>query len=542
MLTHALKAYSTIIRAVPSPLKPRRRIPTELGSAIKTLKLGVPQEEITGKAISAGLCTGAFLLILAFFNFDVSLPIIAIFLSATTVMFLLYFPVAVFRVKKARITSDSIAFLLSFTTHLRHANQETAYHRAIQGLSPEFKEPWLMLRLGEATSISEALVRLASRLRPYSHQLHSVFINAASEVQEAEPDYTALLKESLSALQVENSIELGRFAEKIRGAIAIVSFTPLMLYMTLPFASAFTGYSVDLAFLAASIGVIAISLTAFLYLLSHYPSAASFADLSKVEGLRSPSYRYMGVAFGILLPLSIFYPIFLTLLGTFLIVFALKSHRVTGYLEALKQELASLPLELKEVSRRLKRGEPLEEALRGCSSHAMRAMRHRAAKRLFPERIFAIVEDTLHHLRNSGDALGKTLEELGEFIRELLNYRSVLSARMESPRGSLFLLFILLPVLSLFSLWAFNFIAQVSSTSSMSTPYLEIISLSLISRPPNVELVLGFMTPAIIACMTLFTFLSVLCEDTVAPQLLKAKTATLGAGTLILGAGETLLF
>lgn len=550
MLQGALKVYTALMHALPSPCSPGWDMPRDLGPAVETLKLELPPGEIRGKAISAGAFTGIVAILPSLLLFDIAFFAIGVFLSAATTMSLLYVPVALYRIRKARVTSDATAFLLGFTTYLRHMNQEEAYSRSIQGLCEEFKAPWLMLRLGELASVSECLSKLAADLRPCSHQLYSVFMDAASVVQEEEPDYRAMLRDSLSAMQLENSIELGRFAERFRGAIAMVSFAPLALYIALPFASAFTGYSVDLAFFAASLGVLAASTTAFLYLLAHYPSSASFADLGSVDeelaavtGVtpRTISYKWLAIPGGALLPLSILHPGFLLVLGACLIFFAIKNRMVMDYLEFMREELASLPLGLKELTRRLARGEPLDAVL-GCSeSFAMRAIGQRSTARLLPERVFILVEDAVHHLGHAGDALSGTLEELRIFIRELLNYRSVMSARMESSRASMFLLYILLPVLSLFSLWAFNFIAEVSTLGGEATPYQEYAGISIISQPPRVELVLGFMSPALILSMALFTLLAAICEDIVAPQLLKAKTTMLGVGALILGSGGAVL-
>jgi hypothetical protein len=551
MLGAAVAGYERVVRALPGAGEVNAGYPRGLESAAAALGLGATAGQIRGKALALGLILTAVFAISAFLASDISLLILGVLIPCFSASLVVMIPLALFRVKKARLASEAVSFLLAFSTMLRHANQEEAYAMASESLESEpFRRARVKLELGELTSIPGALGYLAGEMRPYSARLYSAFRGAASEVQREEPDYGGMLRDSLSALQTENGIELGRFAERFRAASAVVSFTPVTFYLALPFASAFLGYSVDAAFLAASIAVVAVALAAVLYLLSVYPPSASFADLGGVD---RETALLLGVEFGpssgikavvactLLFLLSLLSSAFLVAMGLVLVGFAIRNSCIDRLLDAVKGELASLPLEMKEISYRLRRGEPLEKALSSSSSLAVRAALFRASRRVFPEGTFSLFEDVLQHLRHSGEALAGTLEELGGYVREVLEYRSVMSARMEDVRGYMFLLYILLPVLSLFSLWAFSFMAEVSRQGAEATSYFGFEGLTLISRPPDIEKVLSVMAPALIASMLLFTLLSVMCEDIVAPQLLKARTGMLGVGVFILGLGEILL-
>lgn len=551
MLEDALAAYERIVGALPSIYKVDAGYPRDLESAVAALGLSADAGEIMGKALTLGLGMAVLSSTPLCLYFDISLAMLAALLSMFSAFLVLVFPLALFRVKKARLVGEAVFFLLAFSTLLRYANQEEAFTKASKGLESEpFKKAGVKLELGELTSIPEALAYLAGEMRPYSGQLYQIFRGAASEVQKEEPDYGGLLRGSLSALQVENGIELGRFAERFRAASAVVSFAPVTFYLALPFASAFMGYSVSLAFLAASMAVAMVALAAVLFLLSVYPPSASFASLEAVD---SELASLLGVDFRpapnaktiaacmVLFLLSFFSPVFLLALGLLLIAFALRNSCIDFFLEAVKRELASLPLEMGEISYRLRRGEPLEKALASSPSLAVRAALFGASRRVFPEAAFSLFEEVLVQLRHSGEALAGALEELSAYVRELLEYRGVASARMEDVRGYMFLLYLLLPVLSLFSLWAFSFMAEVSLQGSGVASYPGFEGLTLVSKPPNVEGVLSFIAPALVFSMLLFTLLSVMCEDIVAPQLLKARTGMLGIGVFILGLGEVFL-
>jgi hypothetical protein len=549
MLGSTLEAYERIVGALPSICK-ITGYPEDLESAVAALGLSADAGGIRSKALTLGLVMAVLSSTpLCLYHLDISLVLLAALVPIFSSFLVLVFPLALFRVKKARLVGEALFFLLAFSTLLRYANQEEAFTRASNDLESEaFKKARVKLELGELTSIPEALNYLAEEMRPYSGQLYQIFRSTASEVQKEESDYGALLRDSLSALQVENGIELGRFAERFRATSAVVSFAPVTFYLALPFASAFLGYSVGFAFLAASAAVAMAALAAVLYLLSVYPPSASFADLKGVDG-RAASL--LGVDFrpapntktiatcAVLFLLSFLSPAFLLAMGIVLISFALRNSCIDLFLEAVKRELASLPLEMREISCRLRRGEPLEKALSSSPSLAVRATLFGALRRIFPEATFSLFEEVIGQLRHSGEALANALEELSVYVRELLEYRSVMSARMEDVRSYMFLLYLLLPVLSLFSLWAFSFMAEVSRQGA--TSYFGFEDLSLISKPPNVERVLSFVAPALVFSMLLFTLLSVMCEDIVAPQLVKARTGMLGVGVFILGLGEALL-
>jgi hypothetical protein len=296
--------------------------------------------------------------------------------------------------------------------------------------------------------------------------------------------------------------------------------------------------------------VVTVSFLSVLYLMACYPSSASFADLRRVDPelsrlfgveVKGVRWKEFAVAFLLLSILSFMSPVFLVLLGGLLVVFAASNGRIPGLLEAVKMEAASLPLDMREVSYRLRRGEPLESALSAPGSLALRAVKHGVAGRLFPEMMFSLLGDVVESLRHSGMALADALEELRVYVRELLNYRAAMNAQLESARGYLFLLYILLPVLSLFSIWAFDFIAQVGYMGGGASPYYGFEGFSLVSKPPELETVLGFVVPSVFISMVMLTVLSVLCEEVIAPQLLAAKTGMLGVGAIILGIGGIIL-
>ena len=549
MLQASLKAYKKALEVIPSLGSIASGFPRELKNAAEALRLGVRVDVIRGKALFLGILTALPPAFLYFATRDFATLFLLFLIPLTVYVGFLLIPVALFRIEKARLVADSLTFVISFSILLQHMNQEEAFRRSIKNLhSGIFIEAWIRLRLGELCSVSDALLYLAERARAYSEQLYTVFRSAASEVLEAEPNYRALLRDSLSAIQVENSIELSRFAERFRIASAVVSFMPVSLFLALPFLSAFTKQNVNAAFIVAAIGVVVLTSLSILFLSASYPSSARFADLSKVD---TEAARLLGVkprslptrafiaAFAMLFLLSIFSPAFLLLLGALFLIFSAGNAHIPKFVEGVKRETANLPLELKEISYRLRRGEPLERALSASKSITLKAIRHRATGRLFPEGMFHLLEEVVKSLRHSGEGLALALEELRVYLRELLNYRSSVEAQLENARAYLFLLYILLPILSLFSLWAFDFIARVSQMDGEA--YLGFEGFSLVSSPPDLKILLAFISPALLVSMCLLIMLSVLCEDVVAPQLLKAKTWMLGVGTLILGTGELIL-
>lgn len=520
--------------------------------ASRALNLGFEKGELEAKAgLAALLCCVAVLPL----NFIVQEKIVflfTIFLPLMVFSFIVLTPLTAFKIKKAVVVQDSIYFLLSFLTFVLHENYETAYEMSIKNIkTKEFREGWVKLKIGELGTIPEVLLDIGEKLRTYSDNLYTVFRTVGSEVQKEKPNYAAVLRESLSAIQLENTIEFNKFADNFKVAATVISFLPLTLFIIVPFFNVFTGGSANVAFIAASIAVIPAVALSIMYMLESYPSSSSFLDASAIDERMIEEFMEVEVraasladraallAAPLLFLLSFTTPVFLLFLGVLLVWY---SHHHSGferYVEKVKEELVSLPLYLREVSFRLDRDEPIGGALESPLLYA-RALKHGKVEKLFPEHLFLLTCEVITGLWSSGRKLSSTLQSLKIYVLDVLNYRSVISSQIASVRNNIFLLHLLLPILAIFSVWGFDYLAK-SSMSIGSADEFELTRGFSFMNPLNLHLIFGFVNISVFSCMLMFMVLAVLCEDVVARGLLKTKTGSAGIGIIILALGELYL-
>ena len=515
---------------------------------------GLREGSISGDSVLYSLSLLGFFVAFSLLLREPSLIPVGIAASLILFLSLIYLPLAFFRIRRARVLSDLMNFLVQFLTLSRVVSYDRAFEESVEGLGEEFMEAYGKYLAKEFHTVAEAVSWLAERLGEYSDAAETVLLILASELKKPSPDFSSVLNESLECLQTANLVEFNIFSESFRLSSLLLGLVPVIAYVIFPLFFSLSGKSVTLGIVSGGVFVVFSSIFICIYILTKYPSAFTFTalnpdreatrnflkadipDTSSSLSSRSPFSKQLLPA----VLASIAFPPLLILLS---VVVLWHSHRYSPflrYVEACKKVQSTLPPYLRSVSFRLRMGEPLERAMEGFNLDmpVARLFRAEAAGRVLFDSLSLVVEKMFKKLKTSGEALSATLEGLKDYSLRILGYKDALSSQISTTRGAMHTYFFMIPAISITCLLALQKIGQKMQEVGTSS---FITGKQLVGKV-NPYVASPFVALSLLVCLAGFAVLQILCDEVISKEIAIAKLRTFGLGIGATGVLLTLFY
>ena len=503
---------------------------------------GLREGSISGDSLLYSLSLLSFFVAFSLLLREPSLIPTGIAASLIFFLSLIYLPVAFFRIRRARILSDLMDFLVQFLTLSKVVSYDRAFEESVEGLGEEFMGAYGKYLAKEFHTVAEAMTWLAERLGKYSDAAETVLLILASELKKPSPDFSSVLNESLECLQTANLVEFNIFSESFRLSSLLLGLVPVIAYVIFPLFFSLSGKSVTLGIASGGVFVVFSSIFICIYILTKYPSAFTFTTLNPDrEATRNflkvdiPDTSHSPFSKQLLPAVlaSIAFPPLLILLS---VVVLWHSHRYSPflrYVEACKKVQSTLPPYLRSVSFRLRMGEPLEKAMEGLSLDmpVAKLFRAEAAGRVLFDSFSLVVEKMFKRLRTSGKALSATLEGLKDYSLRILGYKDTLSSQIFTTRGAMHTYFFMIPAISITCLLALQKIGQKMQEVGTSS---FITGKQLVGKV-NPYVASPFVALSLLACLAGFAVLQILCDEVISKEIAIAKLRSFGLGIGVTG-------
>lgn len=503
---------------------------------------GLREGSISGDSLLYSLLLLAFFAAFSLLLREPSLIPMGIAASLILFLSLIHLPMAFFRIRRARILSDLMNFLVQFLTLSGVVSYDRAFEESVEGLGGEFMGAYGKYLAKEFHTVAEAVSWLAERLGKYSDAAETVLLILASELKKPGPDFSSVLNESLECLQTANLVEFNIFSESFRLSSLLLGLVPVIAYVIFPLFFSLSGKSVTLGIASGGVFVVFSSIFICIYILTKYPSAFTFTTLNpdreatrnflKVDIPDTSSSPFSKQLLPAVLA-SIAFPPLLILLSVLVLWHSHRYSPFLRYVEACKKVQSTLPPYLRSVSFRLRMGEPLEKAMEGLSLDmpVAKLFRAEAAGRVLFDSFSLVVEKMFKRLRTSGEALSATLEGLKDYSLRILGYKDALSSQISTTRGAMHTYFFMIPAISITCLLALQKIGQKMQEVGTSS----FITGEQLVGKVNPYVASPFVALSLLVCLAGFAVLQILCEEVISKEIAIAKLRTFGLGIGVTG-------